>query len=238
MCTRTERQFEWNHERRRPFRALIWVRLGRHASNERVSKTTKKKNRFPPRAAELLEPVGGERASARGEGLPEGVGVAESGGVEGVVHLLRRRLSVTLEDDLRQLRLIIFVVVARCSALGGRRGGQTADITRRRGTVVKTGGGKVTGCVPRRVASTTTSGKRSCMRVRAKRARAWGSGLRHLHTVGIICVALSSSRLVFRCPKMISEKYLRTSSATIISPRRRSSPTVRSWATPPIRPAR
>lgn len=58
-----------------------------------------------PGVAELLEPVGGERARARGEGLAEGVRVAESGGVEGIVHLLGGGLAVALEDDLRQLRL-------------------------------------------------------------------------------------------------------------------------------------
>lgn len=58
-----------------------------------------------PGVAELPESVGGELARARGEGLPEGVRVAESGGVEGVVHLLGGGLAVALEDDLRQLRL-------------------------------------------------------------------------------------------------------------------------------------
>lgn len=76
----------------------------REASTEQPYCTVCKTGTVPG-VAELLEPIGGELARARGEGLAEGVRVAKGGGVEGIVDLLRRRLAVALEDDLRQLCL-------------------------------------------------------------------------------------------------------------------------------------
>ena len=61
-----------------------------------------------PQVAELLQPVCRKAAGPRGERLAHGGRVSESGGVEGVVHLVGRRARVAVEDDLGELRLFFF----------------------------------------------------------------------------------------------------------------------------------
>lgn len=73
-----------------------------------------------PGATELLKAVSGQGADARGQGLPEGEGVSEGRGVEGVVDLLGGGLAVALKDDLGQLCLVVVVVIGATD--GGMQG--------------------------------------------------------------------------------------------------------------------